>query len=378
MFPTVADRCCPLLDEDVRMPDPSSRMLRLLSLLQVGREWAGTELAARLDVSERTVRRDVARLRELGYRVDALRGPSGGYRLSAGSELPPLLFDDEQAVAVALALAVAPASGADIAEAAARALATVRQSMPSRLRHRIDAVEVAPARGSVVVDPDVLVAVSGAVRRHEVLRFDYGSRPGAASGSDARDRPPRRVEPHAVVARDGRWYLLAWDDDARPDGGLGAEAGGSGAEGAARGDWRIYRIDRLSPREPTRRSFVPRPIPGGDAAAFVAARFKGSAVDDAWPCRGTAVVALPTRRIAPFLDADATAEAVDADRTAVTQGSWSWGALAARFAGFDAAFEVVGPDELREAATDLADRLAASVGGRGRRRALSAGRRARP
>jgi len=343
------------------MSDPSSRMLRLLSLLQVGREWPGPELAARLDVSERTVRRDVDRLRELGYRVDALRGPAGGYRLSAGSELPPLLFDDEQAVAVALALAVAPASGADIAEAAARALATVRQSMPSRLRHRIDAVAVAPSRGSVVVDPDVLVAVSGAVRRHEVLRFDYGS----ASPEDRRDSPPRRVEPHAVVARDGRWYLLAWNDDARPDAENGGAAGAGGSDGS-RGDWRTYRIDRLSPREPTRRTFVPRPIPGGgDAAAFVAARFRGSAVDDVWPCRGAAVVGLPLRRITPFLDADATAEAVGAERTMVTQGSWSWGALAAKFAGFDAALEVVGPDELRGAATDLADRLDASVGGRG-------------
>ncbi len=324
------------------MSGPSSRMLTLLSLLQVRRDWAGDSLARRLGVSPRTVRRDVDRLRVLGYRIDAVRGPAGGYRLGSGSELPPLLFDDEQAVAVALALAVAPASGAAIADAAVRALATVRQTMPPRLRHRVDSVQVVPASGGVLVAPDVLVGVSDATRRHEVLRFSYDSADGR--------RRSMRVEPHAVVAHDRRWYLLAWNDRvARSE---------DDAVGDAVGDWRTYRMDRVVLGDPTHRTFVPREIPGGgDAAAFVAARFKGSESRDVWPCVGTAIVGLPAHRVSPFVDADAEIVSVGDDRTSVTMGSWSWGALAARFAGFDAAFEIVGPPELGEAAGAVARRL---------------------
>jgi predicted DNA-binding transcriptional regulator YafY len=328
------------------MADPSSRLLTLLSLLQVRRDWAGDVLADRLGISPRTVRRDVDRLRELGYRIESLRGPAGGYRLASGSELPPLLFDDDQAVAVALALAVAPASGADIAEAATRALATVRQVMPSRLRARIDSVEVVAAPGASVVDPDVLVAVSEATRQHEVLRFAYASPGGSGDGA------PRRVEPHAVLARGGRWYLLAWDEDAR-----------SAADPEAAGDWRTFRIDRLAPSAPTRRTFRPRPIPGGDAARFVAARFKGSSTEDAWPCTGTAVVRLPLARVAPFVDPDAALEPLGPQRTRVTLGSWSWTALAARFAGFGAPFELVGPQALIDGASELVGTLQRALDG---------------
>jgi predicted DNA-binding transcriptional regulator YafY len=304
-------------------------MLALLSLLQVRRDWPGDVLAERLDVSPRTVRRDVDRLRELGYRVEALKGPAGGYRLSAGSELPPLLFDDEQAVAIALALAVAPASGADIAESAVRALAAIRQVMPARLRHRIDAVEVVSTPGATTVDPEVLVAVSDAVRTHRVLRFTYGA-------DDQHARPPRRVEPHAVVARNSRWYLLARNGD---------------------GDWRTYRIDRMQPRVPTGLHFTPSPIPGGDPAAFVAARFKGSDVVDAWPCTGTVVLHVPARQVAPYLEPDAVLEDLGPDRCRLTVGSWSWTALAAKVAGFDAALDVLGPPELRDATAVLAERM---------------------
>ena len=315
------------------MSGPSSRTLELLSLLQVRRDWPGNVLAERLDVSPRTVRRDVDRLRELGYRIEALKGPAGGYRLSAGSELPPLLFDDEQAVAIALALAVAPASGADIAESAVRALAVVRQVMPSRLRNRIDAVQVVSTPGATTVDPQVLIAVSDAVHTSQVLRFAYGS-------DDRRDRPPRRVQPHAVVARNGRWYLLAWDD--------------------GEGDWRTYRVDRMRPKPPTGLRFAPRPIPGGDPAAFVAARFKGSDVDDAWPCIGTVVLHVPAREVAPYLEPDAELEDLGPDRCRLTLGSWSWTALAAKVAGFDADFDVVSPGDLQRAARTLAARLRAA------------------
>jgi biotin operon repressor len=306
---------------------PSSRMLALLSLLQVHREWTGDELAGRLTVSPRTLRRDVDRLRDLGYRIDSVRGPAGGYRLAAGSDLPPLLFDDDQAVAIALALAVAPASGADIAEAATRALATVRQVMPERLRNRVDLVDAVVGSSAQRVDPDVLVAVSEAVQRHEVFRFGYGT-----------DDRPRRVEPHAVVARHGRWYLLAWEPE--------------------HDDWRTYRVDRITPRMRTRLPFVQRPVPGGDVAAFVAARFKGSDRDDAWPCTGSvSLTAADAARVAPFLPEDAVLEDADDDRRRLTLGSWSWDGLAGAIAGLTVPFVVEGPEELRAAVDALATRL---------------------
>ncbi len=312
------------------MPGPSSRLLALLSLLQVRRDWPGDELAGRLEVSSRTVRRDVDRLRELGYRVEALRGPAGGYRLEAGSDLPPLLFDDDQAVAIALALAVAPASGADIAESAARALATVRQVMPARLRYRVDAVGAVTTSGPVRVDPDVLVGASEAVHRREVLRFDY--QPDDPAGV------PRRAEPYAVVARHGRWYLLAWDID--------------------RDDWRTFRLDRVTPRSPTRTRFIPREVPGGDPAAFVAARFKGSERDDVWPCTGSVTVSTSdVDTIAPYLPADAEVEPAGPRRCRITLGSWSWSGLAGVFAAFTVDFTVDGPPPLREAVRALAGRL---------------------
>ncbi|GAB3868803.1 hypothetical protein GCM10029964_000050 [Kibdelosporangium lantanae] len=153
----------------VDVPKTSARLLALLSLLQTRRDWSGVLLAERLEVSPRTVRRDVDRLRELGYPIATTKGPDGGYRLAAGTELPPLLFDDEQAVALAVALQT---SG--VGEAALRALNTIRQVMPSRLRHRVDAMRVTPI-GTPEVDPQLLMTLSAAVHAHEVLRFDYNS-----------------------------------------------------------------------------------------------------------------------------------------------------------------------------------------------------------
>ncbi|WP_242089552.1 WYL domain-containing protein [Curtobacterium sp. DN_7.5] len=311
------------------MSGPSSRMLTLLSLLQVHRDWPGDELAGRLEVSPRTLRRDVDRLRELGYRIEALRGPAGGYRLAAGADLPPLLFDDDQAVAIALALAVAPASGADIAEGAVRALATIRQVLPERLRNRVGTVDVVTTAARTTVDPDVLVQVSRAVSAQEVLRFGYGP-----------DEHPRRVEPHAVVARSGRWYLLAWDLE--------------------RTDWRTFRVDRITPRAPTRLRFTPRAVPGGDPASFVAARFKGSAVEDAWPCTGTVELQCPASAVAPYLDPADVLEATGPERCRLTIGSWSWEALAARVGGFAVDFTVLGPPALRAATAALGARLHAA------------------
>ena len=319
------------------MTTTTSRLLNLLSLLQTRRDWPGALLAERLEISHRTVRRDVDRLREMGYRIQATMGPDGGYRLDAGTELPPLLFDDEQVVALTVALQSATATGAGIEEAALRALTTVRQVMPSRLRHRLDAIsfETLPRGGATPsVSPDVLIALSSAVRAREVLRFEY-----TGSSSSSVGAPPRRVEPHHVVASDGRWYLVAWDLD--------------------RADWRIFRADRISPRTPTGPRFAPRTVPGGDARAYVAARFKGSAQVDAWPCTGTVVLHLPLSEVLPYVG-DGVASAVDADRTEYTVGSWSWVALAATLGRFDAEVEMVEPPELKKAFEKLAIRFEAA------------------
>lgn len=305
-------------------------MLALLSLLQTPRDWPGHVLAERLEVSPRTVRRDVDRLRELGYRIGAIKGPDGWYRLAAGSELPPLLFDDDQAVAIAVALQSVPATGIDIDEGAARALATVRQVMPSRLRHRVDGIRFTGTENATRVDPAVLEAASAAVRDRQALRFDYGP---------DRDRPARRTEPHAVVAREGRWYLLAWDLEAD--------------------DWRTFRLDRMRPRIPTGPSFTPRPLPAADAQTYLAARAKGSTSEDRWPCVGEVLIALPARDIAPWVGDGELEELADGS-CRVTIGSWSWTGVLASVARFDAAFTVIGPPALREAAEILAQRFAAA------------------
>ena len=171
----------------------TSRLLRLLSLLQIRRDWPGSLLASRLEISQRTVRRDIDRLRDMGYSIEATMGPDGGYRLDAGTQLPPLLFDDDQVIALAVALQAATVTGVGIEEAALRALTTVRQVMPSRLRHRLSALEFTtiPTHRDDPVSPTVLVTLSAAARAHEVVRFDYAS-PDPASEPAAR----RRVEPH--------------------------------------------------------------------------------------------------------------------------------------------------------------------------------------
>lgn len=304
-------------------------MLALLSLLQVRRDWPGQALADRLQVTPRTVRRDIDRLRELGYAIAATKGPDGGYRLAAGSELPPLLFDDEQAVAVAVALQSVASAGVDLEDAAARALATVRQVMPSRLRHRIDGIRFENAGAPGGVDPRVLEAVSTATRDRRTLRFDY---------RDDVERPPRRVEPHAVVARGGRWYLVAWDLD--------------------RADWRVYRLDRMTPKTGGA-PFTPRDIPGGDARSYLAARFKGSDADDVWPCVGEIVLELPARDVAPWIG-DGSMEPVTATTTRVRVGSWSWAGLLSWVLRFDAPFTVEGPPEFVDTLDGLARRIQAA------------------
>ncbi|MEU9335566.1 WYL domain-containing protein [Streptomyces sp. NPDC048290] len=336
------------------MPKTSARLLSLLSLLQTRRDWPGALLAERLDVSPRTVRRDIDRLRELGYPVHTTKGPDGGYRLAPGTELPPLLFDDEQAVALAVALRTAATTGAGVEEVALRALTTVRQVMPARLRHRVDtlavtAIDRAAARPSRPVDSRVLTALGDAVHGRTVLRFDY-----AAPGATDDGAPPRRAEPHHLVTWNGRWYLVGWDLD--------------------REDWRTYRADRITPRVPAGPRFTPRPLPGGDVAAFVTRRFRGAdgsvssdgcdGSDDSgwWPCRGEVLLGLPAAAVAPYAG-DAVVEAYGAHRCRLVVGSWSWTSLAAAVGRFDTDIEVVGPPELSAAFARLSRRYARAAHG---------------
>ncbi|TNM59823.1 WYL domain-containing protein [Streptomyces sp. NP160] len=230
------------------MANTSSRTLRLLSLMQARSHWPGGELARRLGVSARTLRRDVERLRDLGYPVDATSGPDGGYRLAAGASLPPLALDDEEAVALALALqGAATGTGDDDASAqpALRALAKVVQVMPPRLRRRVDALRSVavggPWGGAGGPDPAVLLVLAQACRDAERLVLDYTAADGA--------RSQRRAEPHALVRLGRRWYLLAWD--------LG------------RGAWRTLRVDRVAAARPEGGRFRPRELPGPDALAVV-------------------------------------------------------------------------------------------------------------
>lgn len=229
------------------MSDPTSRMLRLLSLLQTHRYWAGPELAAELRVSERTLRRDVDRLRELGYPVGAARGAGGGYQLQAGAQLPPLLLDDDDAVAIALGLRTAAGgSVAGIEEASVRALTKLEQVLPPPLRRRVQALQsaVVPSlRPPDEAQPDAgtLTVLGQACRDLERVRFGYRTRAG--------EEAQRTVEPHRLVPHHGRWYLAAWD--------------------VHRQDWRTFRVDRITAPAGSGGRFVERRPPGGDAGAYV-------------------------------------------------------------------------------------------------------------
>ena len=227
-----------------------SRLLRLLSLLQSRREWSGRELAERLGVTERTVRRDVDRLRSLDYPVTGTTGTAGGYRLGPGTTLPPLVLDDDEAIAVALGLVGAAGGGVSgIAESSMRALAKLEQVLPARLRGQLatvsSAAESVPRPGIPQVDPGVLAVLARCCRNHEIVAFDYQSRAGAASR--------RRVEPHQLLTLTWRWYLLAFDP--------------------SRDDWRIFRVDRIDEVTPVLHRFTPRVLPAPDAATYLVESF---------------------------------------------------------------------------------------------------------
>ncbi|MBB5119996.1 transcriptional regulator [Streptomyces eurocidicus] len=228
------------------MTDTPARLLNLLSLLQTPREWPGSELAERLGVTTRTIRRDIERLRDLGYPVQATMGAIGGYRLAAGAAMPPLVLDDEEAVAIAVGLRAGAGHAVEgIEEASVRALAKLEQVLPSRLRHRVAALQAATVpltRGDgATVDPRTLTVMAAAATGQERLRFAYRKGDGTET--------QRLVEPHRLVSTGRRWYLVAYDLD--------------------RGDWRTFRVDRVSEPFATGARFVQRELPAADAAEFM-------------------------------------------------------------------------------------------------------------
>ena len=312
----------------------SARMLRLLSLLQTHRYWPGSELSDRLEVSPRTLRRDIDRLRELGYDVDAVRGVSGGYQLRAGAALPPLLLEDDEAVAIAVGLHTA-ASGAvaGLEETSVQALTKVIALMPPRLRRRMDALrsqtDGVPWGGGPVVDAATLTVLAQACRDDELLTFGY----------QARDSEPthRRVEPHRLVSLGRRWYLVAYDRD--------------------RQDWRSFRVDRISGPALTGQRFRPRELPAEDALSFVQAGIRGM------PQRYAVLVRVAT---APDVVARAVGRwgTVEPDGDgcvlAMNVDSLEWPVMV--LAQLEADFEVQSPTELTDLLTRTAARFARAGG----------------
>jgi predicted DNA-binding transcriptional regulator YafY len=316
--------------------DSSARLLRLLSLLQTPRDWTGGELAERLEVSTRTVRNDIERLRGLGYPVHATRGAIGGYRLEAGAAMPPLLLDDDEAIAVAVGLRTA-AGGAvgGIEETSLRALSKLEQVMPSRLRRKVNALQtftvlVPRDERESTVDANVLTTLAAACRDHDRLRFTYHDR--------ERTTTRREVEPYRLVSWGRRWYLVAWDLD--------------------RADWRTFRVDRLSIRLPLGQRFAPRPLPDDDVAAYVA---RGVA-ESAWRFRARVVVHASAEVMADRIGRwVGTIEPIDAGTCVVDLGADTVETLAVYLGMLGADFEVDRDTELAGQLGRLADRYRAAI-----------------
>ena len=316
------------------MLETSARLLRLLSLLQTRRDWTSGELAPRLGVTTRTIRNDVDRLRGLGYPVEARPGVAGGYRLGAGATLPPLLLDDDEAVAIAIGLRTA-ASGsiAGIEETSVRALAKLQQVLPSRLRHRVSAFQShllpMPSSGPQV-DPDVLTVIASACRDHERLSFDYRTHSGAGS--------QRSVEPYRLINDRRRWYLVAWDVD--------------------RDAWRTFRVDRIEPWTPTGPRFTPRALPPDREVTAQVARGVGEAT---WRYRARVIVHAPATWVQGRLPIPVEVESLGEDRCAFEPGSDHPEMLALYLGMLDADFEIVDAPELVHALRKLASRYQRAV-----------------
>jgi predicted DNA-binding transcriptional regulator YafY len=317
--------------------ETSGRLLKLLSLLQTPREWPGPELARRLEVSQRTVRNDVDRLRRLGYPVLATRGSIGGYRLSAGTAMPPLLLDDDEAVAIAVALGTTSGGSVDgLEESALRALTKLLQVLPTQLRGRVDAlqahtVRVAGRRRGADVAGTLLAELAAASRDREVVRFAYSDHSGSAT--------ERRVEPYRLVSWGRRWYLVGFD--------LG------------RDDWRIFRIDRMSETRGVGHRFRARELPAEDVAAYVAARTRQVQME----VSGRVVVHAPAsfveQRIGPWTEG--SIEPLGEDRCRVQIGARSPQDIAFWLGVLDCDFEVEDSQDLADAVRLISERYARAV-----------------
>ncbi|MFI7586529.1 helix-turn-helix transcriptional regulator [Spongisporangium articulatum] len=320
------------------MSQTSARLLQLLSLLQTPREWPGPELARKLEVSTRTVRNDVERLRDPGYPVEATRGAVGGYRLAAGTAMPPLLLEDDEAVAIAVSLrTVAGGAVEGIEETSLRALAKLQQVLPKRLAAQVEAlqaytVRVAGGRGGPQVDSRVLALLAAAARDHERVRFQYSDHSGAAT--------ERRVEPHRLVNWGRRWYLVAWDGD--------------------RDDWRTFRVDRLSEPTGIGHRFRPRPLPEEDVAAYVSRNARRVRQK----FHGEVVVHAGAEQVVARMGAwsEGMVTALGADRCLLSIGADDADDLARWMAYLGWDFEVRGPEELRAAVRAISQRYARAAG----------------
>ncbi|WP_460406787.1 helix-turn-helix transcriptional regulator [Actinophytocola sediminis] len=316
------------------MRDPSGRLLALLSLLQTPREWPGSELAHRLSVSPRTVRRDVERLRDLGYPVHASMGADGGYRLAAGAAMPPLLLDDEEAVAIAVGLrASAGQAVAGIEEASVRALTKLEQVLPARLRYRVGALGsamVAVAGAGPAVEPETLTTVAAAIANRERVRFSYRAGDGATSR--------RQVEPSRLVAVDRRWYLLGYDTD--------------------RDDWRIYRLDRVTDPVATGARVTPRELPAADAATVVTSRLYSTV--PTYPAVVT--LHLPAEAVPAYLGGEITP--IDAGHCRWESAADTIGWLVHRLLTLGCEFRAHEPPELVDQLATVAARAARAAGGK--------------
>jgi predicted DNA-binding transcriptional regulator YafY len=316
------------------MLETSARLLRLLVLLQSKRSWSGGELAERLDVTTRTVRADVERLRRLGYPVGARPGVAGGYELGSGGRLPPLLLDDDEAVAITVALrTVAVGALAGLDQPAVQALTKLTQLTPTRLRSRIVALSesllAVPSRAPDV-DPDILITVATAARDHEQLRFDYRSHAGGVNR--------RLAEPYRLVNHRRRWYLFAWDVD--------------------RQDWRTFRVDRMAPRTPNGRRFTPRSLPSDREISDRIARGVAQAP---WRYRAMVTVHAPEHVVRSRLPLPIDLQVLDDTRCVVELGSDDPAALAMHLVMLDADFTIESAPELVEAVAALAGRLQRAV-----------------
>lgn len=324
------------------MARTSARLLTLLSLLGARHQWRATELADRLVVSTRTLRRDVDALRDLGYPVEADKGPDGGYRLGVGGLLPPLLLDDEQAIAVAIALQTAPLGVTGIVDAGPRALANIASLMPAPLRAQIEALHLTAIRSAwefpgPAIPATTLRAVGSAVRNGHQLRVEHltadGHRP---QPGDPDFVPPQRLDPHHLISWAGRWYLLSYVPDEQ--------------------QWRIHRVDRLHTHQPTRTAFTRREVPGGNVASYIMANHERGDIPAQWQCQGSAVMDLPPDIVARWAPGGSVVEHADHGKTRLTLGAWSWAGIAGLLATFDADLHDVQPEELRAACATVAHR----------------------